>query len=104
MITVFDWILAGGKCKSASGWEFSLCYTDKDSEYPICGYITGYNGHKIMYKWDKNGFPEKLPITHGLHLIPVVPVTKYHMIDTSKLKEFDKVQDLTRSEIERISS
>ncbi len=103
MITVLDWVLAGGKCKSASGWEFNLCYTDKDNPYPICGYIIGHNGHKTMYKWDENGYPSNLPTTHGLHLIPVVPITTYHYIDTKKLKEFDKVRDLVKNEIKRLS-
>ena len=103
MITVFDFLNAGGKCKTACGWDFKICWLNKESDYPICGYVVYSNNDQMMYKFDVNGFPEKLPITHGLNLIPVVPITTYRMIDMKKMDNFDKVQDLIKSEIERIS-
>lgn len=104
MIAVLDFINAGGRCITAAGWEFQICYIDKDIEYCICGYVISPNGTKNIHKWDKDGRPEKLPITHGLNLIPTVPITKYHMIDMKNMKEFDKVQDLVKSEIDRITN
>ena len=102
MITILDFINAGGKAKTASGWDFQICYTNKDSKYPITGYVIAPNGTKNMYSWDENGFPENLPLTHGLNLIPCVAITKYHMIDMKSMDNFDKVQDLVKSETSRI--
>jgi hypothetical protein len=103
MLTILDFVNAGGKCITAAGWEFQICYINESMKYPICGYVLSPNGTKSLYKWDKDGFPENLPLTHGLNLLPTVPIIKYHIIDNIKLKEFDKVQDLIKSEIKRLS-
>lgn len=100
MVTVFDFINAGGKCKT--GWEFQICYLDKDTDYCICGYVSSPNGMKNLHKRDKDGKPQNLPLTHGLNLIPAVPITTYHLIDMKQMENFDKVQDLIKSEVERI--
>ena len=104
MITILDFINAGGKCITAAGWEFQICYVNKEKDYPICGYVISPNGTKSLYKWNEDGFPEKLPLTHGLNLIPTVPLTTYHPINLSFLAKFDRVQDLILSEINRISN
>ena len=103
MITVFDFLNAGGNCKTACGWDFKICWLNKESDYPICGYVVYSNNDQMMYKFDVNGFPEKLPITHGLNLIPVVPIITYRMIDMKEMDNFDKVQDLIKSEISRLT-
>ncbi len=102
MITVLDFVNAGGRARTAAGYEFQLSYIAKDQPYPIVGYVINPAGVKSLHKWDINGNPENLPLTHGLNLIPVVPIITYHMIDVKKLNEFDKVQDLINSEIKRI--
>jgi len=104
MITILDFINAGGKCITAAGWKFQICYVNKETDYPICGYVVSPNGNKQLYKWNEEGFPEKLPLTNGLNLIPTVPITKYHTIDKKLLKDFDRVQDLVKSEIARIEN
>ncbi len=104
MITILDFVNAGGKCVTAAGWKFEICYIEKESNYPICGYVVNPTGIKQLYKWNEEGFPENLPLTHGLNLIPTVPITTHHIIDVKQLKEFDKVQDLVRSEIMRIET
>lgn len=103
MITVLDFITAGGKCVTAAGWDFQICYVDTEIKYSICGYVTNPRGIKSIHKWDKDGNPENLPLNHGLNLVPTVPITKYYMIDKKEMNNFTKVQDLTKSEIKRIT-
>ena len=103
MITILDFVNNLGKVRTAAGWDVNICYVDKDNDYPICGYVINPNGTKNLYHWAENGKPENLPLNHGMNLIPVVPITEYHMIDIKRMKDFDKVQDLVKSEIERIS-
>ena len=50
------------------------------------------------------GNPFDLPLTHGLNLVPVVPIITYHIIDITQLSKFARVQDLVNSEIKRISN
>jgi hypothetical protein len=104
MLTILDFVNAGGKCITAAGWEFQICYINKDIEYPICGYVISPSGVKSLYHWDVFGDPFDLPLTHGLNLVPVVPIITYHIIDIAQLSKFARVQDLVNSEIKRISN
>lgn len=103
MVNILDIVNAGGKLRTAAGWDVDICYVNKEVDHCICGYVSSPNGMKNLHKWDKDGKPQNLPLTHGLNLIPVVPITTYHMIDPKQMKQFDKVQDLMNSEIKRIS-
>jgi len=87
-MNIADYIKQGGKCKSKSGHWFILD-SIKYEKYPIKGWLLMNDG-KYYYpcRWDEDGVPHNLPYTHGLELMPVIPVTTYRMVDKKLLSRY----------------
>lgn len=92
-MNIADYVKKGGKCKSKSGHWFILDCV-KYEEYPIKGWLLVNNGtHYLPCRWTEDGVPHNLPYTHGLDLIPVVPVTTYKMVDKKILSNCDTMSE-----------
>ena len=90
-MNIVDYVKGGGKCKSKSGHWFILDCV-KYEEYPIRGWLL-MGDFYYPCKWNENGEPHNLPYTHGLDLIPVVPVTTYKMVDKKILSNCDTMSE-----------
>lgn len=92
-MNILEYIKHGGKCKSKSGHWFRL-KEFVSGPYPISGFLV-INGKSYPYSWSEDGSPENLPYTHGLDLMPVIPVTHYKMVNKNLLSRY-----VTRQEFE----
>lgn len=99
-MNILDYVRKNGKVRTASGEEVEITYTstDPDEKYPIRGFIKFRFGNHSICEWDVNGYPHNLPVTHGLDIHPVIPVTKYHFVSNKKLKNYNDIRDFIREE------
>lgn len=102
MLTILDFISAGRQLKTACGWEFEIRDINRKEKYPISGFVKAPSGIQMLYRFDEHGYPENLPLTHGLNLVPVINITYQHQINSRTMKEFTSVEDLIASETARI--
>lgn len=96
---IIDFIqYAGTKVRTAACDEVTITAIVKDDKFPIKGtYYHTASKKSSPCEWDENGFPHKLPLTHGLQLIPYLPTTEWHKIDPKKFKNADSYADLVKS-------
>lgn len=99
-MNIQEFIQQGGKCRAKAGYDFILDEFDPNDYWCIVGKLQTTYNYKIKCKWDKHGVPQGLPYTHGLDLLPVIPITTYKMIKLETLAKFDKIEDLMESEAE----
>ena len=96
-MTLLEYIQNSGKCKSKSGHWFVFKHFKLDEKYPIKGYLK-MKDYDFPCEWTEDGVPKNLPYTHGLDLMPVVPVVDYKMVDKSTLSNYQYVQDFIKDQ------
>lgn len=83
-MNMLEWVESGGRVKTANGCAVDV-YLSDDEEFPIAGTVRAVVPFECM--WDAQGNPHRLPLTHGLALIAVVPVTTYRNLSRRELAE-----------------
>lgn len=81
-MNILDWILNGGAVKTAHGRPVTIWLTD-DDQYPIEGKVD--DNVPFECRWDENGYPHNLPLTHGLNLLAVKRIVNYHTLSKDEL-------------------
>lgn len=93
-MNILEYIQQGGKCRAKAGYDFILDEFDFEDYWCIIGRLeTAYN-YKIKCRWNKDGVPRGLPYTHGLDLMPVIPIVTYKMIKVETLAKYNNIDDM----------
>lgn len=91
-MNMLEYIRNGGLCRSASGHDFVLSGFEKGSKYPVKGFLL-MNNYNYPCEWTEDGVPHNLPYSHGLNLMPVIPVVTYKMVSNQLLSRYMNIED-----------
>jgi hypothetical protein len=94
-MNIYEFIEQGGKVKTASGHEVTICNLNEvsNTEFHIFGSIS-MAGTKFDCFWNKDGFPHKLPLTHGLNLNPYVEKIVYELVDKDQFRNARHIKEI----------
>ena len=86
------------KVKTACGWDVTITNIVPEDTYPIKGTYHN-NASKIASpcEWGADGYPHDLPTTHGLHLVPFLPIRNWYRVDQATFESAISYADLTKS-------
>lgn len=84
------------KVKTACGYDVNITEIVKEDKYPIKGTYYSAGLHNVC-EWDINGYPYRLPSTHGLHLLPFLPTREWYRVDENLFKSATNYSDLVKS-------
>lgn len=89
---------SGIQVRTAAGDSVTVNKIVDADSFPIKGTVH-HKGSKVSFEceWTADGFPHKLPLTHGLQLSPYVPKTVYEGVDANKFKNAKSYADLVRN-------
>lgn len=82
-----------GRVITAAGYSAEVkCVEGPGDPFPIKGSVTA-NNITFDCEWDENGYPHKLPLTHGLDLLATVPITSYKILTKGELANANDFSD-----------
>ena len=89
----------GTQVRTSAGQVVTIDKIVPTDQFPIKGVVHHDTvGVKFECEWDAEGFPHKLPLTHGLNLNPYLPQTIYQRVDKDLFKSANSYADLVRNE------
>lgn len=94
-MNILEFVSQGGKIMTATGDHVLITDINPSTKYCISGKIDS-TVYDFNLSWDENGYPERLPLTHGLNLLAILPEIKYTIINKQKLKEAKTIDDLSK--------
>lgn len=71
--------------KTAAGHDVTITNVNPSNPYPLEGFAMCPTAFKYDLVWDVNGYPAKLPLTHGMNLLPYLPETTYKQVNLTDL-------------------
>lgn len=93
-MNILEFIEQGGKVITAGGCDVIITDIDLSRHYCLIGTVQPKLYCSYSLSWDKDGFPERLPTTHGQNLLAVVPEIKYNVVPVKRLREANSVDEL----------